>query len=167
MNKRSAIDPGIILYLLRPPAGVRSVAARAGTRAREWAKRAAPAPALCCCLSAPNSSCARHFNIPGLLVPCSKHLQFGDAVELQMTRAFESAAVCFRPLWLPCNMEPSRYAILMLMKYSLGYSVPSLTTRARAPLDTVMDDVMFACHFMISTSNYPNTVTHRPTICRR
>lgn len=39
MNKRSVIDPGIILYLLCPPAGVRSVAARAGTRAREWAKR--------------------------------------------------------------------------------------------------------------------------------
>lgn len=34
MNKRSVIDPGIILYLLRPPAGARSVAARAGTRAR-------------------------------------------------------------------------------------------------------------------------------------
>lgn len=63
-------------------------------------------------------------------------------------------------------MEPSRYAILMLMKYSLGYSVPSLTTRARAPLDTVMDDGMFACHFMISTSNYPNTVMYRPTFLR-
>lgn len=53
------------------------------------------------------------------------------------------------------------------MKYSLGYSVPSLTTRARAPLDTVMDDGMFACHFMISTSNYPNTVMHHPTFCER
>lgn len=161
MNKRSVIDPGIILYLLRPPAGVRGVAARAGTRAREAAAQAR------CCLSPPNSSCACHINIPGLLVPCNKHLQFGDVVELQMTRAFQSAAVCFRPLSLPCNMEPSRYAILMLMKYSLGYSVPSLTTRARAPLDTVMDDGMFACHFMISTSNYPNTVMHRPTFCER
>lgn len=64
-------------------------------------------------------------------------------------------------------MEPTRYAILMLMKYSLGYSVPSLTTRARALLDTVMDDGMFACHFMISTSNYPNTVMYRPTMLTR
>lgn len=120
-----------------------------------------------CCLKAQNSSCARHINIPGLLIPRSKHLQFGDVLELQMTRAFQSTAVCFRLVWLPCNMEPTRYAILMLMKYSLGYSVPSLTTRARAPLDTVTDDGMFACHFMISTSNYPNTVMYRPTFCER